>query len=149
MHHNTITISKPHSILMNFLDFIKTGLPVKIPNNYCPLKCQLCHYFNKHFCKTEVFFVLVQNGFTEEENHQRPKLSKLSIVKEIIGVSYPQLKTLSQSTIMAVTIMMHQYIVTPLLNRCFFQPKCIDVLLFLHKNLCYRYMYMYSLKAPQ
>ena len=33
MHHDsdTITISKSHSILMNFFDFIKTGLPVNIP----------------------------------------------------------------------------------------------------------------------
>ena len=32
MHHDTITISKSHSILMNFVDFIKTGLPVKKPD---------------------------------------------------------------------------------------------------------------------
>ena len=25
MHHNTVTVSKPHSILMNFVDFIKPG----------------------------------------------------------------------------------------------------------------------------
>ena len=31
-HQDTITISKSHSILMNFIDFIKTGLPVKLPN---------------------------------------------------------------------------------------------------------------------
>ena len=31
-YHNTITISKPHSILMNFVYFIKTGLPVTILN---------------------------------------------------------------------------------------------------------------------
>ena len=32
MHHETNTISKSHSFLMNFVDFIKTRLPVKIPN---------------------------------------------------------------------------------------------------------------------
>ena len=32
MHHDTITISKSHSMLMNFVDFIKTWIPVKIPN---------------------------------------------------------------------------------------------------------------------
>ena len=32
MHHDTITISKSHGVLMNFVYYIKTRLPVKIPN---------------------------------------------------------------------------------------------------------------------
>ena len=32
IHHDTIIISKSHSILMNFIDFIQTKLSVKIPN---------------------------------------------------------------------------------------------------------------------
>ena len=32
MQHDTIIISKSHSILMNFFDFIKNRLLVKIPN---------------------------------------------------------------------------------------------------------------------
>ena len=32
VHHNTITILKSHNILMNFVVFYETGLPVKIPN---------------------------------------------------------------------------------------------------------------------
>ena len=91
MHHNTITISKPHSILMNFVDFIKTGLPVKIPNITALLNSSFCQHFNKHFCKVEVYFVLIfvnldrkkpQNGITERENQ------KLSTVEETTGDSY-------------------------------------------------------------
>ena len=32
MHHDSITFPKSHSILMNFVDFIKIRLLVKIPN---------------------------------------------------------------------------------------------------------------------
>ena len=34
IHHETITISNPQRILMNIIDFIKTGLPVKTSNIY-------------------------------------------------------------------------------------------------------------------
>ena len=61
--------------------------------------------FNKHFCKTEILFVLIymhfvnldkkkskkkkpQNGITVGENLQGQKLSKILIAEDTIGDSY-------------------------------------------------------------
>ena len=57
LHHDTVTISKSHSILMIFIDLIKkNGLPVKIPiKHFCLLIYQLCYHFYKHFWKQKSF----------------------------------------------------------------------------------------------
>ena len=87
MHHDTITISKSHSILMNFIDFYKTRLP--LPNITALSNISFATILTDMFAKTEILFVFttcgfrqkkLQNGITAGENLQGQKLWKLDKV---------------------------------------------------------------------
>ena len=98
LHHHNITISESHSILINFADFIKTRIPVKIPNitafSNITFATILTNIFGKqkYFC-SHTFINLdrkkLQNVFlTEREKSTGTKTTKLSMVEEPIDDSY-------------------------------------------------------------
>ena len=142
MHHSTFTISKPHSILMNLIDFIKkTGLPLKIPNITALSSISFTTILTNIFAKQKSFLFSyfvnldkkkkkklvnldkkkkkLQNGITEGENLQGQKLPKLLIAKKttrLLAIVIDSWKHYHDSTFIAVTIVMHQYIITPLVT---------------------------------
>ena len=55
IHQDTIAISKSHNILMNFIDFIKTELPVKISNISALSNISLAIITSNIFAKQKTF----------------------------------------------------------------------------------------------
>ena len=76
IRHDTISISKSHSILINFFDFIN-WTSCKDTKYYCPLKYQLCYHFKKQFCnkKSFLFLYFVNLDKNKTWNNNTPPLS--------------------------------------------------------------------------